>query len=110
MIMAPFKDININIIIKEPYENAITNMPASLLLTYQYLSLITQKKDPSAYGVGLLVITFLASLSSFMLVTELTVIQVRIEAALRQQLLMGSLLDNAALVHDQNQVRIPDRG
>ena len=59
--------------------------------------------------MGLLVITFLASLSSFMLVAELTVIQVRIEAALRQRSswVPCSII---ALVHDQNQVRIPDRG
>jgi hypothetical protein len=46
--MAPFKDININIIIKEPYENAISNMPASLLSTYQKPLINLKKKTHSA--------------------------------------------------------------
>src|SRR6266496_2971292 len=41
---------------------------------------------------------------------KLAVVQVGIEAAFRQQLLVGSLLDDTAVVHNKNQVRIPNGG
>src|SRR5205809_7612972 len=41
---------------------------------------------------------------------KLTVIQVSIEAILRKQFLVGSLFDDAAVVHNKDQICIPDRG
>ncbi|GIP00202.1 hypothetical protein J14TS5_52870 [Paenibacillus lautus] len=52
MIMAPFKDININIIIKEPYEIAITNMPAGLLSTNQKPLIKPKKEGPTPHSNG----------------------------------------------------------
>lgn len=40
---------------------------------------------------------------------ELALVQIGVEAALGEQLLVGTLLDDGALVHDQNQIGIADR-
>ena len=44
----------------------------------------------------------------FLCLLELTVIQGMIEAALLQQVFMGTLLDDLAIPHDENQIRAPD--
>src|SRR5215469_4946649 len=41
---------------------------------------------------------------------KLAVIQVGIEAILRQQLLVSPLLDDRAMIHHQDQIRVPNGG
>ena len=39
---------------------------------------------------------------------KLTVVKLRVEALLFQKLLMGSLLDDIAILHDKDQICVPD--
>lgn len=45
-----------------------------------------------------------------LLLRELTVVQVGIEALLRHQLLMVTLFNHVTMIHDQNQISTPDGG
>ena len=42
--------------------------------------------------------------------SELRAVQIRIEPVLRQQLIVRTLLDDVAVLHDQDHIRIADGG